>query len=109
MLNEPKKYVELMTYKIVHYLAMAARIYVSRLKIKWIVNDIGAVYLQEMMECVTTEIPKRMIRYRLPRQEDSVDFYSNGGNFIEIYRDMKKRRALNTLIIKKEVDSKTYD
>jgi hypothetical protein len=35
-----------MTNKIVLFLAMAARIYVSRLKLKWIANDVGAVYLQ---------------------------------------------------------------
>ena len=35
-----------MVYKIVHYLAMAARIYVSKLKVKWIINDVGSVYLQ---------------------------------------------------------------
>mgnify|MGYP000628026612 CR=1 FL=1 len=41
-----------MTYKIVHFLAMVSRIYVTRLKLKWIQNDIGSIYLQEMMECV---------------------------------------------------------
>lgn len=45
----------------------------------------------------------------MPRKEEEVDFYSGGGNFIEIYRDMKKRRALNTLIIKKDIDNKTYE
>ena len=50
-----------------------------------------------------------MIRYRLPRKEDALDFYSGGNNFIDIYKDMKKRRALNTLIIKKDLDGKTYD
>lgn len=49
MLNEPKSYVDLMTYKIVHYLAMASRLYISHLKIKWIINDVGTIYLQEVM------------------------------------------------------------
>ena len=38
MIDNPKEYVDLMTYKIVHYLAMASRIYLTRLKIKWIIN-----------------------------------------------------------------------
>ena len=109
MMDSPKDYVELMTYKIVHYLAMASRIYVARLKIKWIINDLGTIYLQEIMELVTTEIPRRVIRFRLPKNEEQLDFYSQGGNFIDVYKDMRKRKALNTLIIKKDVDSKTYD
>lgn len=28
---------------------------------------------------------------------------------MDVYKDMKKRRALNTLIIKKDIDSKTYE
>jgi len=39
-----------MTYKIVHFLAMASRIYVEHIKIKWIANDLGNIYLQEIME-----------------------------------------------------------
>ena len=46
MLGQPKKYVEMMTYKIVHYLAMASRIYINQIKIKWIINDIGTIYMQ---------------------------------------------------------------
>jgi len=42
-----------MTYKIIHYLAMASRIYVSHIKLKWIVTDIGTIYLQEIMEMHT--------------------------------------------------------
>jgi hypothetical protein len=98
-----------MTYKIVHYLAMASRMYINRIKIKWIANDIGAVYLQEIMECITSEVPRRIIKFRLPRQEESLDFYNASGHFMDVYKDMKKRRALNTLIIKKDIDSKTYE
>ena len=50
MLNSPNQYVNYMTYKIVNYLAMACRLYVTHLKIKWILNDIGRIYLQELME-----------------------------------------------------------
>jgi hypothetical protein len=46
MLNNPNLYVNYMTYKIANYLAMVCRIYVTHLKIKWILNDIGNIYLQ---------------------------------------------------------------
>ena len=99
-----------MTYKIVHYLAMATRIYVTHIKLKWILNDIGNIYLQEIMEIQFTDQPPRIIKFRLPLKEDSVDFYSgNNNNFVNIYKDMKKRKAINTLIIKKDIDNKTYD
>ena len=41
---------DLMTYKIVHYLSMTSRIYIDHIKIKWIMNDLGNIYLQEIME-----------------------------------------------------------
>ena len=109
MVQSPNKYVEVMGNKLVHYLAMAARTYVSKLKLKWIINDIGTIYLQEVMECVVTETPKRAIKSRIPKKEESIDFYGSTGNFVEIYRDMKRRRALNTLIIKRDIDNKTYE
>ena len=55
-----------MTYKIVHYLNMTSRIYIDRLKIRWIMNDLGAIYLQEIMEFEMSEVPRRLIRYRMP-------------------------------------------
>ena len=109
MLNEPKRYVDLMTYKIIHYLAMASRLYLTYLKIKWIVNDAGTIYLQEIMECKVSEIPRRIIRYKMPKKDENIDFYSKKGHFLEMYKDLKKRRALNTLIIKKDIDNKTYE
>lgn len=109
MIEQPKEYAQLMTYKIVHYLAMAARIYINHLKIKWIVNDVGTVYLQEILECATSEIPRRMVKYHLPRQDESLDLYDHSENFVKVFKDMKRRRALNTLIIKKEIDGKTYE
>lgn len=108
MLANPKSYTELMTYKIVHYLAMASRIYITHIKLKWILNDIGNVYLQEIMEIQFTDQPPRIIKFRLPLKDDSIDFY-NTNNFVDLYKDMKKRKAINTLIIKKDIDSKTYD
>jgi hypothetical protein len=55
-----------MTYKIVHYLNMTSRIYIDRLKIRWIMNDLGTIYLQEIMEFEMSEVPRRLIRYRMP-------------------------------------------
>jgi hypothetical protein len=46
MLQRPQDYVNLMTYKIVHYLNMTSRIYIDHIKIKWIMNDLGNIYLQ---------------------------------------------------------------
>ena len=50
MINKPREYVKFMTYKIIHYLNMTSRIYIVHIKIKWIMNDIGNIYLQEVME-----------------------------------------------------------
>lgn len=108
MLASPKEYVQFMTYKIVHYLSMASRIYMIHIKAKWILNDIGTIYLQEIMEMETSELPHRLVKYRLPLKDDSLDFY-NSNNFVDIYKDMKRRKAINTLIIKKDIDSKTYE
>jgi hypothetical protein len=110
MQSNPQRYVELMVYKLVHYLTMAARMYVTHIKLKWIVNDIGNVYLQEVMEFATSEVPRRIVRFKLTHMEEAPDFYSNeNNNFVEVYRDMKRRRALNTLIIKKDVDGRNYE
>ena len=46
MMADPKGYVKLMTHKIVHYLAMTSSIYIDHIKIKWIMNDLGTIYLQ---------------------------------------------------------------
>lgn len=50
MHKDPRKYVKLITYKIVHYLNMTSHIYIEHIKIKWIMNDLGNIYLQEIME-----------------------------------------------------------
>ena len=60
------------------------------------------------MELITTEHPHRIFKYRLPMKDDTLDFYSEANNFVDIYKDMKKRKAINTLIIKKDIDNKTY-
>jgi hypothetical protein len=72
-----------------------------------VVNDLGSVYLQELMECVTSELPSRPLRFRLPRPDDALDFYSPAGSFIDIYREMKQRRVLSTLTVQKEIHSHT--
>jgi hypothetical protein len=50
-----------------------------------------------------------MVKYHLPRQDESLDLYDHSENFVKVFKDMKRRRALNTLIIKKEIDGKTYE
>lgn len=108
MLASPSEYVQFMTHKIVHFLAMASRVYLMHLKVKWILNDIGTVYLQEILEWETSELPHRLVKYRLPLKDDALDFY-NSNNFVDIYRDMRRRKAINTLIIRKDLDAKTYE
>lgn len=61
------------------------------------------------MECIVTEAPKRTIKFRLPKRNESINFYGDTGNFVEIYKDMKRRKKLNTLIIKRDIHNKTYD
>ena len=61
------------------------------------------------MECIVTEVPKRAVKFRIPRKDESIDFYGSTSNFVELYKDMKRRRALNTLIIKKDIDNRTYE
>lgn len=75
MVSEPRQYVQLMTYKIVHYLSMTSRIYIDHIKIKWIMNDIGHVYLQEVMEFAYSDVPRRLIKYRLPPKDEALEFY----------------------------------
>jgi hypothetical protein len=38
-----------MTYKIVHFLSMVSNINIRHIKIKWIINDIDTIYLQEII------------------------------------------------------------
>ena len=59
-------YCQLMTYKIVHYLAMVSRIFVKHIKINWLLNDIGFVYFQSLIEYETSEVSLRPLRYQLP-------------------------------------------
>jgi len=46
MKSNSSAYTKLMTYQIVHFLAMASKIYIRHIKIKWIINDIDNLYLQ---------------------------------------------------------------
>lgn len=56
-----------MTYKIVHYLAMASRVYITQLELKWIVNDIQLYYLHDVLAFKVTHKPNRHIRYLMPQ------------------------------------------
>jgi hypothetical protein len=58
-----------MTYKIVHYLAMVARIYIKHIKINWVLNDLGMVYIQNIFEYESADLPLLAIKYRLPPKE----------------------------------------
>ena len=69
MILSPREYVKLMTYKIIHYLNMTSRVYIEHIKIKWITNDIGNIYLQEIMEFSSGDVPWKLIIYRLPPKD----------------------------------------
>jgi hypothetical protein len=60
------------------------------------------------MEMEASDVPFRIIKFRLSLKDDSLDFYDSN-NFVDIYKNMKKRKAINTLIIKKDIDTKTYE
>ncbi len=53
MKANPSLYAKLMSYQIVHFLSMASNIYINHIKIKWIINDIDNLYLQEIIEFET--------------------------------------------------------
>jgi hypothetical protein len=57
MRTNTNKYVLYMTYKIVHYLAMVARIYVKHIKINWVLSEFGMAYIQSIFEFESTELP----------------------------------------------------
>ena len=69
MISNPKEYVQFMTYKIIHYLNMTSRVYIEHIKLKWIVNDIGNIYLSEVMEFSAGDVPMKFIKYRLPPKD----------------------------------------
>lgn len=48
MRSDVETYIQYMTYKIVHYLAMVSRIYVKHIKINWVLNDMEMVYIQNV-------------------------------------------------------------
>lgn len=61
-----ERYIQYMTYKIVHYLAMVSRVYVKHIKINWVLNDLNMVYIQSIIEFEVTELALRSLKYRLP-------------------------------------------
>jgi hypothetical protein len=48
MKSDIDSYILYVTYQIVHYLAMVARIYVKHIKINWVLNDLEMIYLQNI-------------------------------------------------------------
>lgn len=97
-----------MTLKMVHYLGMTCNIYIEHIKLKWIINDIGTVYLQEILELQISEIPNRLIRFRLPPKDEPVEYFHDAHHFGDMYKEMRKRKAASTNIIKKQLEGKSY-
>ncbi len=71
---------------------MASGIYVKRLKLKWVINDIGNIYLLDIIEIKISELPFRILRFRLPPKEENMNFYKDGEHFIQVYHSLRNRR-----------------
>ena len=76
----------------IHFLSMAANVYVRHIKIKWIINDIDTVYLQEIIEFDVDDISKRSIRYKLPPHSELHNFYQDANFFVEVHREMARKK-----------------
>ena len=92
MLTEPQEYTYYTMYRIIHYLAIVSRIYVKHIKMNWIMNDIKYLYLQEIFEFETSELPVRQLKFRLPPREQNLELYKDKEKFILLYKQLQKQR-----------------
>lgn len=56
-----------------------------------------------------SEVPRRLIRYRLPPKDEAIDLVTNTNNFGDLYLEMKKKKNINTVRIKKVIVGKNID
>lgn len=56
-----------------------------------------------------SEVPRRLIKFRLPPKDEILDSISNTNNFAQLYLEMKKRKHANTIRIKKMIDEKPIE
>lgn len=56
-----------------------------------------------------SEIPRRLIKYRLPPKDETLEFYHENHRFVAMYKELKKRKNVNTHIIKKTIEGKSYE
>ena len=89
MERDVQSYVKSMTYKIVHYLGMASRIYIKHIKINWLLNDINAVYIQSILEMETFEVAISPLKYCLPPKEKASRFYRDSDSFMDLYMKLQ--------------------
>lgn len=47
-----------------------------------------------------SEVPRRLIKYRLPPKDEALDGINNTTSFGKLYLEMKKRKYVNTMRIK---------
>ena len=71
---------------------MVSRIFIKHIKINWVLNDLGFVYLHNIIEYETSQISCRTLRYHLPPKEDSMVFYKDSKEFLTLYKQMKMLR-----------------
>lgn len=102
-------YVRFMTYKLVHYLGMAARQYVRRIKLNWVLNDVGQIYLNKVLSYETTQIPIIPLKFSLPSNEREACFYKDADKYLQLYEKLRcsqdqKRRRIRAEILKSKED-----
>ena len=56
-----------------------------------------------------SEVPRRLIRYRLPPKDEAIDLVTNTNNFGDFYLEMKKKRNVNTIRIKQVIVRKPIE
>ena len=72
-------------------------------------NDLGNIYLQEIMHLDYAEVPKRLIKYRLPPKDEILESITDTNDFGDLYLEMKKRKHVNTMRIKQMVKDKPIE
>ena len=88
MLSSSHDYVKLTTYKLILYLSMVSSVYVNRMKIKWLVNDLEQHYLMEILAFETSEKSSWIVRFRLPQAVTNPKFFRDSNYFVRLRKEI---------------------
>ena len=105
MINDPQAYSYYSTYRILHYLSMVSRIYVKHIKINWILNDTGYLYLHDIFELETTDISLLTLKYRMPPKVENLELYRDAKNFSIIYKQLQYSRNLKRIKAREDIST----